>query len=776
MERPKRTVSSGKPAPMICSNRKAPMMPTKLLPSPALRVLWCSWVALLLGTPYFLSDPYVGSALQSTYAYVALGLVVGFALEATVDARLRSRTAKIAIAGLGFAATLALCEVEWAYLLGYLVNGADYIMTEARFNHIVELSREDGLLLVCACGCGLSWSLLRKRALGTDDAPTKQVPGSEGASKALTAVLLLLAIAAGATSRVAVSPFLPYTTPYEGTVHMHLPAALAIVPILFFLLATWLVTKSHGALAPRTYTQLAPKAITAFCLGQLFWNSLTRIYPLASVAKYEELAFDLPLTWVFCAAVVGAYLLGRRILEAYETASDEPLDAAAAMLNVGEVDIAAIPHADKLTEREAASLRGLLSGQTSKDIAETLNLKPSTVRAYLQRAYKKVGVRNAEEAKDAYRRLAEGAAATDEKAPTATTQQGANSQRSLPWDSALHWAKRHKTEIGIALAATALMLIQPPALTDGAWGLGRDVVVFVAWTCIIAAFIGHCTGTPSRSDEKQLPQTGHGQNASLLVRGALTALCLGIVFEEGWRATSVYSSGMICLLFLVPLLIGATILLWRHARDWRTLLAFFWLWTGLATWQGFAVQGFLFATSLAFVLISAFAVKERLVLPNLILLALAGFGIGCLVSLVVVDYASDFVLIGPHLLRPFGGKETVETCYDILGSLIMAAGALTSAIWLHSLSQELRFKNVVTANQQQSTSERTLHYFQSQGLNETQALVALGVLLGKSSSTIAEELHYSPGTVNSARNAAYHALGIHSRHDLLKAASRNIPL
>lgn len=66
-------------------------------------------------------------------------------------------------------------------------------------------------------------------------------------------------------------------------------------------------------------------------------------------------------------------------------------------------------------------------------------------------------------------------------------------------------------------------------------------------------------------------------------------------------------------------------------------------------------------------------------------------------------------------------------------------------------------------------NERIRYSLMGRGLNQTQVDVAVDILAGLSSSSIASSRHYSRGTVNSARDAVYKSLGVHSRTEFVDA-------
>ena len=75
-----------------------------------------------------------------------------------------------------------------------------------------------------------------------------------------------------------------------------------------------------------------------------------------------------------------------------------------------------------------------------------------------------------------------------------------------------------------------------------------------------------------------------------------------------------------------------------------------------------------------------------------------------------------------------------------------------------------------------SAADRVDAFLAYRGLSATQRAVLAAIAQGKTGSEIANELHLSMGTVNSARAAGYEILGIHSRMGLLRVLISNLAL
>jgi DNA-binding CsgD family transcriptional regulator len=108
-----------------------------------------------------------------------------------------------------------------------------------------------------------------------------------------------------------------------------------------------------------------------------------------------------------------------------------------------------------LTERETEAIGHLLRGRTSQESAELIGIKPSTVREYLRRAYRKIGVEGADQLRERYHlQLAvQGMSrGVEERGPDNSVG---------PVAEAL-------------LFATTLYLLLPVNAPHGVWGTGQD--------------------------------------------------------------------------------------------------------------------------------------------------------------------------------------------------------------------------------------------------------------------------------------------------------------
>lgn len=169
----------------------------------------------------------------------------------------------------------------------------------------------------------------------------------------------------------------------------------ALVLVTFLLFAV--VVSAHGGW----------KSSFPLCMLPFFGGQLTLYVSKCCVGFGHDLE---SLYWVaLCAAIVALILLvvwilirsacaKKSISESY--AKDNTTPSASGLV---DVMLQPLLQDKNLTDREYEVLQHFIAGKTSSETAECMGIKAPTVRSYLQRAYKKLGVRNAQECKNLLR-------------------------------------------------------------------------------------------------------------------------------------------------------------------------------------------------------------------------------------------------------------------------------------------------------------------------------------------------------------------------------------
>ena len=402
-----------------------------------------------------------------------------------------------------------------------------------------------------------------------------------------------------------------------------------------------------------------------------------------------------------------------------------------------------------LTERETVCLLLALDGMTSAAIAERLGIKAPTVRAYQQRAYRKMEVASLAEAREPFG----------------------------PQARAATWGVLCKIVFASAipgfLSCAAIVAIVLCAISSS-----------ISWMC------HHDAGGAAISSVPVAP-TSPGVTLDVLhvVYLALLSLMIGIAWEEVWRSASPLSFAplmmplfgciiVVCVGGLRSQGVGAT----RQLLSGTLVVVF-------AAESGQASVA-LFGTSVLVIYLLALSLRNTVRmsargLPLCALFGVAGILGGGKVTNVYADlsYAQfrDVVFGGYASMGdvvPASGMGDVRTamlvaivtCLTLLMLLTVWAGV--------RLLTDVRNERYAAALLSSHNADRSRleSYLAGRGLNSVQVEVALRIVAGESGPQIARAMCYSIGTVNSARDAAYRLLRVHRRAQLVALLRRDAGL
>lgn len=402
-----------------------------------------------------------------------------------------------------------------------------------------------------------------------------------------------------------------------------------------------------------------------------------------------------------------------------------------------------------LTERETVCLLLALDGMTSAAIAERLGIKAPTVRAYQQRAYRKMEVASLTEARELVARQA----------------------RAATWGVLCEIV--FASAIPGLLSCAAIVAIVLCAISSS-----------ISWMC------HHDAGGAAISSVPVAP-TSPGVTLDVLhvVYLALLSLMIGIAWEEVWRSASPLSFAplmmplfgciiVVCVGGLRSQGVGAT----RQLLSGTLVVVF-------AAESGQASVA-LFGTSVLVIYLLALSLRNTVRmsargLPLCALFGVAGILGGGKVTNVYADlsYAQfrDVVFGGYASMGdvvPASGMGDVRTamlvaivtCLTLLMLLTVWAG-----VRLLTDVRNERYAAALLASHNADRS-RLESYLAGRGLNSVQVEVALRIVAGESGPQIARAMCYSIGTVNSARDAAYRLLRVHRRAQLVALLRRDAGL
>lgn len=388
------------------------------------RVLDVPLLTLLLWTPNTVQRLFAPELPVNAYAYAAAGYLLGslirqflsYGLQQRVDSLLRRINAfRVALAGL-----------VWQVVLVVL-----YVMGGQRGFFAFWVACLAGTAL---CSLALSWVLQMTR---------EQINGSDGNSASTnwpSRVSATLALALGLLTQPA---WLAGVSAGGGPIILELTlsgVASCCVSLLFALLAA--DSAFEGTENGTEHLLVARLASLAAC-GTLSWNLYTRVANTSGlVSQSDSRAIIVALVSTTCLAAIRSHhgWCGSGVGET----DSKPVDFA--FPDLSEFG---------LTERETEAIGHLLRGRTSQESAELIGIKPSTVREYLRRAYRKIGVEGADQLRERYHlQLAvQGMSrGVEERGPDNSVG---------PVAEAL-------------LFATTLYLLLPVNAPHGVWGTGQD--------------------------------------------------------------------------------------------------------------------------------------------------------------------------------------------------------------------------------------------------------------------------------------------------------------
>ena len=549
-----------------------------------------------------------------------------------------------------------------------------------------------------------------------------------------------------------------------------------------------------------------------FAAGQLSWGLLNRLWG-SGLCCFEASLVCLALILL---ADVFAFIR-------LQHSSDKPSSGAEACKD-DELDIGWFAEAFGLSDREAQAVSLTIEGMTSEESAEKMGVKAPTVRTYLQRAYKKIGVRGLDDlvCKIAEMRSLPLGASSAEKEEV--------KRASVPRATAISASARGWISLFLLFSFCSIIgLVLVPHSSffgDSAWRISQIhsqlvglVLALAGGFVFILAYVGarpRCFDLVAfvMSASRQRVNVGFYFLLALVLFVSLASSLLWLVLMS--VSAIVFASCLVLLVLSAPVADeekDAPRFLEPSAGRFESarIVALFVL---------FAMCGYIFEDAwrpvtddftwwiqMAFllVLVSYLAVKvkeARLILPPLLfaLLSIVGFDSGVRVVLLALVVCFLFFLV---VQGKTGSRLSFFPIYAAVFGLGMLASRWLTDAWWDQMSYgyvsavahggfwvggavvpAIEFLLVVVAlgslaclvllerlSQEVSSLELdnagVALYFASRGLTPLESDVLLGLAQGKTGTRLAKELHYAAGTVNVARWSAFKKLGIHKRGDLV---------
>ncbi|WP_232204034.1 helix-turn-helix transcriptional regulator [Atopobium sp. oral taxon 810] len=225
-----------------------------------------------------------------------------------------------------------------------------------------------------------------------------------------------------------------------------------------------------------------------FACGLFIWNVVTRVVSMFAVGVIACMLLALLL-------ILLALSLWGMKKDSIAPTEDNQLKKKLAELRTLCVE------AD-LSDRETAAVELMLKGKTSADSAEELGISASTVRTYLRRSYKKLGVVDGQELMSQLNWADDSTSARSEEEPQANENHSFQNIDSLAdvsqgeWglSGQLEWMQRLSLPSWLHLPrclelcgpiSLIYLLLLPIGATNQLWGSGRHIVLGVALAFVV---------------------------------------------------------------------------------------------------------------------------------------------------------------------------------------------------------------------------------------------------------------------------------------------------
>lgn len=746
--------------------------------------LWIAGFVLLQATPFMLANPHSGPALSSCYAFGATGLLAGAWLGPAVRGRV-SRAgreaawgaiphdgageasagmrpalhapalAAAAIFALAMLAALAVLEIVGLVIAVQGGPEAPIILLGPYdgWPGVRPLLQgwEDPLLLAIGLIGGASFTGVATRAFGRkgsaedggavvlgQDAGAGAGARSAGGGLARPRLALLGALFASAFALRAA-----FAAAFAGGLPNWWEQPFGVPWLL--VAGGWALVGLALARAARRWHAAAPALLSLVALGALAWNALTRaVAPAVVVAGREGVVVGVAL--LLCAvALVLALADARREGEGGLRSCRAFLEARAGALG------------ESLAEREEACAALMLAGRTSAETAEVLGVGASTVRSYLQRAYRKLDVADGRELRRLYEEGAAPVAAGDEAMADDRLAQAAAGALALalalPASGRLSWHGADAVYLGVGLVLmTAAVAALAAAKGGAAARTSRLPLVPRVALAVAAAALAFCAQAAWSIPAKD------GGAVFWVLAGAAVAFCAGALAGPCQRRFPAMAVAL-----------GAIALVACGALG--TLPAL-----GLVALAALAsgVIGDDCGPSAAWALAAPSPCGSRsfLTLSDALAIgapALLASGAALFFGTIASHRYTDALIFNEVAVSALGGDGAVAGAFAIFTALlvtVLLASMAVLGLWLRDAPLRAAAEQVPAGRVDSRGAAHRRAHLRSLGLTDLQAGIVLGIAEGETAREIATALHCSIGTVNATRWMAYRRLGVITRDQL----------
>lgn len=426
-----------------------------------------AWFCLLTCMPYLLSSKLFGAAISTSYTFVALGVLSGFAAVAMVagwriwmgDELSFSHGAmgRVFLVA-GIALTIAVLTAESFTLFNYVDVGVRAFVEGAPLRQVLVnvLGLHADVEPVILFVVGFCWSVAFS-AIGPErkdfESGLEETCDLQFSFIGLACIYFLVGFFSRALCVCVYVPFSQDGLISDGLGYYAPVFAFAgFFPLLFVFgcaLLLFAAPVPGGVQEERRFSSGVPAV--SFSLGMLCWSCLQRVVDPYEVASGYAVAT--------AAAVFLVFLIMRRVCFARRGRKKHSEKLLKPSVSAGFKSFLEV---SRLSPRETEAVLLCIEGRTSAESAGIMGIKDVTVRSLLQRAYKKIGV-----------------ASKDELLALA----GISVKNAHPSSSGAPLRRNGFDKASYLLWSAVLICFFVPwvPVTQPLWGLGRDVLYGIAF-------------------------------------------------------------------------------------------------------------------------------------------------------------------------------------------------------------------------------------------------------------------------------------------------------
>ena len=353
--------------------------------------LWVVWICALVSFPFSFRDAGAAPVFAYSYAYLALGLLAGVFLHPLLTNHAGEHNRKycdaivLAVGGLLGLLIVVSEVILWVqcydFALASLVTG--YSPSVKRILFVLEG------YCCSAAGFNLFHHASRDSSFGREG--LSEAHAMKGKNAFLATTLLLLA-GFCRLGLFGVPIYLKMPLSGAGILATWLVAALLALFSIIVIAVFGVESFQQGSSESNRPLLRFQIALACYSAGQVLWGLVSHAF--GDVALMADAAIYITAVLLVCDISLICVLLKSAFAQR-RIAGECVGDTGGNECQFDDwLRLAMADHG--LTEREGEAVRFCLEGFNSVESAEKMGLKPSTVRNYLQRAYKKLGIANAE--------------------------------------------------------------------------------------------------------------------------------------------------------------------------------------------------------------------------------------------------------------------------------------------------------------------------------------------------------------------------------------------